>query len=237
MQGFFERIRAATDRHAVWDALVGYFDRRGFDKIYAIHFPPPGASDGEHRIAISSGYPEELVLRYLSTDMWDNDAVPRYARSHPKPFFWFDVQKEMSLTEKQKGAIAEFAALGVRNGLAIPVFGPNGRNGCVSVAIADDGRRLTDPEIAEFQAVSQMAHQRFCELLEDRVQEPITLSPRETEILTWVARGKSNNVIGEILGISANTVDTHLRRIYEKLEVSDRTTAAIRGIGCGIIRP
>jgi len=237
MRGFFDEISAATVRQAVWEALVGYFHRRGIDKIYAIHFPPPGAPDGELRIAQSSGYPEDLVLRYLSTDLWDNDAVPRYARGHPMPFFWFDVQKEISLTSEQKAAISEFASRGIRNGLAIPVFGPNGRNGCVSVAIEDGRAKFSDSEIAEYQAVSQIAHQRFCELLDQHQTELVTLSPREAEILTWVARGKSNGVIGEILGISPNTVDTHLRRIYEKLDVSDRTTAAIRGIGCGLIRP
>ena len=59
---------------------------------------------------------------------------------------------------------------------------------------------------------------------------------RETEILAWVARGKSNPLIAEILGISSHTVDAHLRRIYLKLGVFDRISAAVRGIGIGLIR-
>ena len=61
------------------------------------------------------------------------------------------------------------------------------------------------------------------------------LSGREMEILDWVARGKSNSVIAEILNLSAGTVDTYLRRIYDKLDVSDRTSAAVRGVGMGLI--
>ena len=49
-------------------------------------------------------------------------------------------------------------------------------------------------------------------------------------------RGKSNASIGEILGISAHTVDAHLRRIYLKLGVVDRLSAALRGLGFGLIR-
>ncbi|MCB1402817.1 MAG: helix-turn-helix transcriptional regulator, partial [Rhodobacteraceae bacterium] len=64
---------------------------------------------------------------------------------------------------------------------------------------------------------------------------PPNLSERETEVLAWVARGKSNSAIGEILGISAHTVDAHLRRIYLKLGVFDRISAALRGIGVGLI--
>ena len=42
-------------------------------------------------------------------------------------------------------------------------------------------------------------------------------------------------VIGDILGISGNTVDAHLRRIYLKLGVFYRLSAAVRGIGVGLI--
>ncbi len=48
-------------------------------------------------------------------------------------------------------------------------------------------------------------------------------------MLGWVARGKSNALIGDILGISGATVDAHLRRIYLKLGVFDRISAAVRG--------
>jgi DNA-binding NarL/FixJ family response regulator len=42
-------------------------------------------------------------------------------------------------------------------------------------------------------------------------------------------------VIAEILAISPGTVDTYMRRIYDKLEVSDRTSAAVKGVGMGLI--
>ncbi len=48
--------------------------------------------------------------------------------------------------------------------------------------------------------------------------------------MLWVTRGKSNSVIGSILGISASTVDTYMRRIFRKLDVTDRTSAAMRAI-------
>jgi DNA-binding CsgD family transcriptional regulator len=51
---------------------------------------------------------------------------------------------------------------------------------------------------------------------------------RETEILRWLAEGKSNYEVGCILGISAATVKNHLQRIYRALGVSNRAHALAR---------
>jgi len=51
------------------------------------------------------------------------------------------------------------------------------------------------------------------------------LSRRETEILSWVAHGKTNAEIGAILGISPRTVQKHLERIYGRLGVENRHAA------------
>lgn len=61
------------------------------------------------------------------------------------------------------------------------------------------------------------------------------LSPREREVLRWIARGKTNAEIAIILGISRHTVDTHIRRTFVKLETSDRTSAAIKAIREGLL--
>ena len=52
------------------------------------------------------------------------------------------------------------------------------------------------------------------------------LTPRETEVLDWVAKGKTNRDIGEILGMSPRTVNKHLEHIYVKLGVETRAAAA-----------
>ncbi len=52
------------------------------------------------------------------------------------------------------------------------------------------------------------------------------LTAREIEVLEWVAEGKSNEVIGKILGTSTATVRKHLQNIFSKLEVDNRTSAA-----------
>lgn len=63
-----------------------------------------------------------------------------------------------------------------------------------------------------------------------------TLSPRETEILQLVASGKSNKEICNALALSRSTMSTHLDSIFRKLDVDDRTEAAMQGIRRGILR-
>lgn len=58
----------------------------------------------------------------------------------------------------------------------------------------------------------------------------VALTPRETEVLSWLAKGKTNRDIADILGMSPRTVNKHLEHIFEKLGVETRTAAvAIAG--------
>lgn len=59
------------------------------------------------------------------------------------------------------------------------------------------------------------------------------LTPREAEVLYWVAKGKTNRDVGEILGASPRTITKHMEHILEKLGVETRTAAA--GIALGRI--
>ncbi|HJQ63083.1 MAG TPA: helix-turn-helix transcriptional regulator [Burkholderiales bacterium] len=56
------------------------------------------------------------------------------------------------------------------------------------------------------------------------------LTPRESEVLAWVAKGKTNAEVGAILQMSGRTVQKHLEHIYAKLGVETRTTATVRAL-------
>jgi DNA-binding CsgD family transcriptional regulator len=58
----------------------------------------------------------------------------------------------------------------------------------------------------------------------------LPLTPREREIVLWVAAGKSDRQIADIAGVSVRTVQKHLERIYVKLGVENRTAAAMRAV-------
>ncbi len=56
------------------------------------------------------------------------------------------------------------------------------------------------------------------------------LTPRETEVVSWVAKGKTNRDVGDIPGLSPHTVNKHLEHVFEKLGVHTRAaTTAVAG--------
>ena len=68
-----------------------------------------------------------------------------------------------------------------------------------------------------------------------RAPVPETLTPREVQVLTLVARGLSNGEIGRELLIGEATVKTHLLRVFAKLGVDDRTRAVTAAMERGIL--
>ncbi len=63
------------------------------------------------------------------------------------------------------------------------------------------------------------------------LQQKLALSAREAEVLIWIARGKPNRDISEILGISPRTVNKHLEQIFTKLGVENRASATAVAVG------
>lgn len=63
------------------------------------------------------------------------------------------------------------------------------------------------------------------------------LSERELEVLSRLARGESNRIIGELMFISIHTVRAHVRSLMQKLQVQNRVQAATYALKHGLIAP
>lgn len=66
---------------------------------------------------------------------------------------------------------------------------------------------------------------------------PNPLTPRETQVLSGLASGKTNRQIAKELHLSLSTVKRHLEHILSKLKVSDRTQAAVKAVEMGLLSP
>jgi len=100
---------------------------------------------------------------------------------------------------------------------------------------ADGFALKTDPPDVTLAAIRQVAagHLVFPDvarrwLIRAPGQDPNTLTDREESVLALVAEGKSNSQIGAALGLSENTIKFHLKNLYSKLGVTNRTEAAAK---------
>lgn len=66
---------------------------------------------------------------------------------------------------------------------------------------------------------------------EEFLRRQFSLSAREAEVLLWIARGKANKDVSDILGISPRTVNKHLEQVFTKLGVENRASAAALAVG------
>ena len=98
---------------------------------------------------------------------------------------------------------------------------------CSRQTLLDAIRRVHSGEVYLLSKITQK--------LIDRMQRP-QLSPRELEVLTSVATGKSNKEIGAQFYISEGTVKTHVASVLWKLGAPSRTSAVKEGVRLGLVR-
>lgn len=124
-------------------------------------------------------------------------------------------------------------------GLTVPVRGPFGDVGGLSVTADCADREWKDLKrhiMTDIQSVAVHVHDMV--ISSDslcRVLNAPTLSAREKEVLQWIAAGKSQQDIGDILSISHRTVEVHLRSAREKLYALTTSQAVGRAISIGLI--
>ncbi|MCE8514916.1 LuxR family transcriptional regulator [Ruegeria pomeroyi] len=126
-------------------------------------------------------------------------------------------------------------------GLTIPVRGPYGDVGLLSVTrecSTDEWHKLVRHTLGDLQSLAVHIHDTVMSSdMLGRVLYHPSLSTREAEILQWVAAGKSQQDIGDILSISHRTVEVHLRSSREKLCALTTAQAVGRAVGLGLIYP
>ena len=227
-----KRLKTAD---TVWDVLMQFVSAVKIDALSYYHFAPPGSIDFSQKYFIAIGFDEDLVAEHRRN--YDLFGGPLMSRPLPiiEPMLWSESIERMRVTPDQLDYLSKFYGKESSNGLVLPVYGPNGRNGCVILRFEDAHQDFSAASVNMVSFAAGLAHLNFCRIQAENKSEFVYLTQREQEVLKWVARGKSNTVIAEIVGISQHTVNGYLRRIYLKTRTSDRTSASLRAIGDSLI--
>ncbi|MEM9268701.1 MAG: LuxR family transcriptional regulator [Pseudomonadota bacterium] len=219
----------------IWRAFVAFVRKFGASSVSYHHLPPPGNPHGEKIRIIADGLPEAWVRHYIRDQLYKIDPVAKASARASKPFLWGPLQDDPTLEPEALAYFAERKAQGIGNGMAIQVYGPGGRSGYIGPGVPEGLEDDIQAHTRELQWAAQVAHQTYCGMLQSTSPSPPALSGRERDVLTWLARGKSNSVIADILRISPHTVDAYVRRLFQKLGTNDRVSAAVAAISMGLI--
>ena len=211
-----ERLRlVVVDDHALFRrGLVGLLEEMpGFEVVGQ-------ASDGLQALAVIAEMQPDLVLLDLNMPRMDGIETLRELRSRK-----MDVRVLMLTISQNDEDLLEAIRAGADGYLLKNTEPDELRKLLVRVA---DGEGVLSPEVTGtvLRALSRYA-----------VEEPAALlSDRELEVLTCMVDGLTTQQIATRLFISENTVKTHVRHIFEKLEVSNRAEAVGKAMHAGIIK-
>jgi len=129
-----------------------------------------------------------------------------------------------------------YRSIGIDHAVAVPLFVDHGL--LVSFVLNRKGRDFSDRECALLDLVREPLAALYRNLLNRNKGggfAALPVTPREREVLSWLAAGKTDKDIGAILGMSPRTVQKHLQHIYEKLGVETRTAAVVRAMELGSV--
>lgn len=120
------------------------------------------------------------------------------------------------------------------NMVIIPIYCPHK---CVGVFLLSQTRNrdITLIEQKHYAQDLSLIGQAIFDLNKSDYDHNIRLTDRQAEIISWVAQGKSNSEIAQILSISPHTIDNFMRRLFVKLQVNNRVMAAVKCTVLGLI--
>lgn len=203
----------------------------------AVYFLAPVVADKRvGRMLWNVGFPKEWEKQYNEQHRW-HDPLPDIALNRTSGFRWSDAARLARLEPEQKAYLELIEKTGMGEGIAVHCTAPTARTGFVGIGLPNSPEKINEASVRQVSVAAQLCFQRYCALAASFGAELPDLSQRELDVIRWIGEGKSNAVIADILGISKNSVDSYVKRIFAKLGVSDRTAAAVKAVALGLIAP
>jgi len=231
---FVQRLQRLTDYEQICALIVKELEWFGFTCVTSWSLPRPGgnAADG----VVLNTRPREYIERYCEKNYVVRDPAVSELRRTLNPFSWSDIRNRRDLTKGEKTILDEAREFGARDGFIVPIVTLSGSMALFAPCGLEPD--LSDRARAAVEIMGVYCHHALRRSLlqhqrEDAVHTPLT--PREREIMQWVAVGKTDEEIADILSIGTTTVTSHVENAKQKLDAFRRTYAVVQAIRFGEI--
>ena len=212
-------------------ALIEVAVRRlGFDYFAIVHHVLFGRPEDEH--VRLTNYPLDWV-GYVRELPRLTDPVVRAAERMSSGFKWDQLDSLLTMTAAEAEYMREAARHGICQGYTVPNHVPGETFGSCSFSLRGD-KPFPEASTSAAQALGSFAFEAARKLLKQRPGEiylqPAPLSDRQRECLLFVARGKSDSVIADLLAIRPKTVNEHIEAAKRRYSVATRSQLLVRAL-------
>jgi LuxR family quorum sensing-dependent transcriptional regulator len=231
---FVERLQKLTEYNEICEHVLEELAWYGLTCVTSWELPGPGVSAADG--ILLNTRPPEYIERYVEKNYVVRDPVMNELRKTVNPFSWNDIRERRDLSKVEKTIIDEAREFRAHDGFIIPIVTLSGSMAVFSPCGEDPD--LSSRARAALEVIGIYSHQALKRSLiegqrRDTIHTPLT--PREREIMQWVANGKTDEEIGDILSLGTTTVTSHVENAKKKLDAFRRTYAVVQAIRFGEI--
>lgn len=221
---FLSRLPDIDNLEDLDKSLENLIDRLG---LYKYAYFGLAFSSGHPPVA-HSNLPKRWVIEYMAENYANIDPIIFEARNRVTPFYWDYDGDQRPQTKKAVAFVAKAKSFGISKGIACPVSGP-GYEFAIVIAINDKiPQEEAEKLMYHLQIVAGSYHAAVIFML-NKVDEDrgLALTKREKEVLELLFFNLTREQVGEILGISKETVGTHIKRARHKLNTESTSHTII----------
>jgi LuxR family quorum sensing-dependent transcriptional regulator len=231
---FVERLQKLSDYSEICQAIKTELEWFGLTCVTVWSMPGPGKPADEGMLL--NNRPQDYIEHYKEQNYLARDPMITELRKTLHPYSWNDVRGRRKLSKPETRIVDEGRDFGVNNGIIVPIVTLSGSLSVFSPCGPDPDlsqRARSALEIIGIYSQQALKRALIHKQREEAVHTPLT--PREREIMQWVAVGKSDDEIATLLSISPMTVTTHVESAKRKLDAFRRTYAVVQAIRFGEI--
>jgi LuxR family quorum sensing-dependent transcriptional regulator len=229
---FIDEIERMPDQHQVVDRFDRELKKYGFHAWLITGLPNPGGRIDS--LMMLNGWPAGWTELYTKLDLVQNDPVVAHCFRSVAPFEWVDAPYDGETNPRAKEVMDRATDFRMNQGFCVPIHGSEGFQAVVTMA--GDVVHLEGHARRALHLMSLYAYGKAFELCGPaRVPQAKILTKREREVLQWTAAGKTAWEISQILGISEDTVVTHLKAAAKKFDTPNRTATVVAALRRGEI--
>lgn len=230
-------LAAGQTVEVVWRDLVRALGARGVERVnYGLTRYRTGIGIGDPRdVLFLSTHALEKVLAFHTSGLYLRSADYRWVRENVGACSWGWVRHERAAGRLTAEECAAMDALGTaRRRAGYTISFPEGQPRAKAAMALGFGAGLAQQAVdrhwrrheAALMAICQMAHARIGQLPAPLARPRLT--PRQREMLTWIADGKTIRDVATITGLSVGTIEKHLRLARAALDVETTPQAVAK---------